>query len=348
MKHLQPMRKSIFMASVFFGIGFLGLCKAQHLPQSNSFDTLPKDNPEPYQSIDKDVDFRYHKISTESDCQLYVKEAGPRSETAIVFLHGGWGMEHTPLADYFVNHLDLEDHYRLIFYDQRGSMRSRCRDYDNVSVDKHVEDLERIRRTLNIDKLKIVGWSMGTYLAYKYLESYEKHVDGLIGIGPLPIHKYDSLSRKDNVDVKEKMLGRDAYQNVLAENGLKEKDRSEYTEKELYRYNKIALMGMNLYHVNRWRCFVGAYGQHRKARIAGGKTMSSQWNFRSVLENASFRPIFIVGDYDYVSDSYPEYFQSFEETEGLRLYYLRKAGHTAFIDRPETIKTIVEEAWISD
>jgi len=342
------MSRHIFI-TLFFGIGLLGLCKAQNSTQNNVIDTIPLDNPEPYRKINKEVDYRYHKIATGDDeCQLYVKEAGLSSGNAIIFLHGGWGMEHTPLAKYFVNHLDLTNNYRLIFYDQRGSMRSPCKGYDSISVSKHVKDLERIRKKLKIDDFKIVGWSMGSYLGYKYLEKYGNNVDGFVSIGAMPIYKHDSLKREDNVNVKKKMLSRSAYQKVLEETELDKKEKSQLNPKESYRYNKISLVGMNLFNVSRWQCFEGAYGVHRKARMAAGRSMSSEWNFRSILENVPYKPIFIVGDIDYVSDSYPKYFKSFEKTEGIKLYYLKKAGHTAFIDRPETIKNIIEKAWLSD
>ena len=74
-------------------------------------------------------------------CRLFVREAGdgPR----LVFLHGGWGGEHGDLLRGF---LPLAEAYRLVFYDQRGSLRSPC---DSLPTETdHVEATQRDRPTI--------------------------------------------------------------------------------------------------------------------------------------------------------------------------------------------------------
>jgi pimeloyl-ACP methyl ester carboxylesterase len=214
-------------------ISFFSFCNSKALAQKN-IDTLLLENPEPYHPERKDVGFNYHKMETKDrNCKLYVKETGSKKGSPIIFLHGGWGMEHTPFVPYFAYQLDLASKHRLIFYDQRGSLRSPCKNYDSISVTKHVKDLERIRKQLNIDEFRIIAWSMGSFLAYRYIDKYEKHVDGLLAIGPLPLFHHDSLCKSSGVDVKEKMWGRTAYQKVLKQTGLKGRKKSSYDPIEM-------------------------------------------------------------------------------------------------------------------
>jgi len=72
----------------------------------------------------------------------------------------------------------------LLFYDQRGSLRSPCPD-SLITVSKHIEDLETLRKELKINKLNLIAHSAGGYITMSYLEKYPKHVKGLILISPM-------------------------------------------------------------------------------------------------------------------------------------------------------------------
>lgn len=115
----------------------------------------------------------------DDDCTVYVKEIG--SGTPVIVLHGGWGAEHSYLLDAFHG---LDSQYRLIFYDQRGSLRSPCPD-SLISVQRHVSDLEGLRAELGLERALIVGHSMGTFLAMSYLQEHPDRVDGLVLLGAL-------------------------------------------------------------------------------------------------------------------------------------------------------------------
>src|SRR5690606_33585315 len=90
----------------------------------------------------------------------------------------------------------LESQYRLIFYDQRGSLRSPCPS-SLVSVEQHIADLEALRAELAIDAPVIIGHSMGTFLAMSYLERHPHRVGGLVLLGsyvPAPPRDEEELA----------------------------------------------------------------------------------------------------------------------------------------------------------
>jgi proline iminopeptidase len=109
--------------------------------------------------------------------------AGP-GDTVIV-LHGGWGAEHS----YLVRPLSaLGDRYRLVFYDQRGSLRSPAPD-STIRLLRLVDDLEHLRESLGLEQVTLVAHSMGGALAYAYLSRYPERVRGLVLIGAVhPAH----------------------------------------------------------------------------------------------------------------------------------------------------------------
>lgn len=103
--------------------------------------------------------------------------AGP-GDTLIV-LHGGWGAEHS----YLVSPLSrLGDRYRMVFYDQRGSLRTPAPD-STIRLPRLVDDLEHLRESLGLERVTLVAHSMGGALAYAYLSRYPERVRGLVLVG---------------------------------------------------------------------------------------------------------------------------------------------------------------------
>ena len=108
---------------------------------------------------------------------LYVEQVGCPEGLPIVFLHGGPGsgcqLHHRELFD--------ADRFRTILFDQRGAGRSRPYLRLEANTTHHlVEDLERIRAHLGIDRWLVVGGSWGSTLALAYAERFPEQVYGLV------------------------------------------------------------------------------------------------------------------------------------------------------------------------
>ncbi|GAG20537.1 unnamed protein product, partial [marine sediment metagenome] len=117
---------------------------------------------------------------------LWYKEKGVDKESPpIIVLHGGPGMS----CNYFKDSFNfLEDDYRVIYYDQRGSGFSQIKpDLDYYTLNSLVTELEAIRKEIvDEDKVIIIGHSFGGLLAMKYVLDYEEHVDKIILISSVP------------------------------------------------------------------------------------------------------------------------------------------------------------------
>ena len=76
----------------------------------------------------------------------------------------------------------LSGNYEIIIYDQRGTGRSFIKNPDstNITMRLMVEDIERLRKHLHIDKLVIMGHSFGGMLASYYAAFYPEHIKALI------------------------------------------------------------------------------------------------------------------------------------------------------------------------
>jgi proline iminopeptidase len=107
---------------------------------------------------------------------LHYEEYGKKNGIPIVYLHGGPGAGCAP---YFHRFFDPEV-FRVIVYDQRGAPKSEPPgDITNNSPAHLVEDNEKLRQHLGIDKWHLFGGSWGSTLALLYAEKYPEHTSSM-------------------------------------------------------------------------------------------------------------------------------------------------------------------------
>ncbi|HEY3293874.1 MAG TPA: prolyl aminopeptidase [bacterium] len=109
--------------------------------------------------------------------EIFYEEVGNPNGQPAVFLHGGPGVGIIPDYRRFFD----PQKYRVVLVDQRGSGRStpHAELRENTTWDL-VEDLEKVRRHLGIDRWVVLGGSWGSTLALCYAISHPAHVKGVI------------------------------------------------------------------------------------------------------------------------------------------------------------------------
>ncbi len=109
---------------------------------------------------------------------VYWETVGTSAGTAALYLHGGPGSGTSSSARRYFD----PDGYRAVLFDQRGCGRSRPLasdpDYDlSTNTTAHlVEDIERLRERLGIDRWVVVGESWGVTLALVYAQRHPERV----------------------------------------------------------------------------------------------------------------------------------------------------------------------------
>jgi len=113
------------------------------------------------------------------DCELYVEEEG--NGTPLVLINGGPGGTHHYFHPWFSR---AKEYARVIYYDQRGCGLSDYEPGENgYSVMQAADDLEALRKALNIHKWALLGYSYGGFLAQYYSTLYPENVSGLVLMG---------------------------------------------------------------------------------------------------------------------------------------------------------------------
>ena len=121
---------------------------------------------------------------------LYWEESGNPDGVPVVFLHGGPGAGATRQHRRFFD----PKFYRIIIFDQRGAGRSKPlgQIVDNTTP-LLVQDMERLREVLQIERWLLFGGSWGSTLALAYAETHPQRCTGLILRGIF-------LCRKSEID----------------------------------------------------------------------------------------------------------------------------------------------------
>ncbi len=121
--------------------------------------------------------YRHFTLQVDDIHEIYVEECGNPDGVPIVFLHGGPGAGCESYHRRFFN----PDQYRIILFDQRGCGRSTPHaELENNTTPLLIEDMEKIRQHLSIEKWAVFGGSWGSTLALAYAETHPSQVSGLI------------------------------------------------------------------------------------------------------------------------------------------------------------------------
>ncbi len=167
--------------------GGLAGCGSPYAPGTVSESFSPPDTPqsisngEGYITMSDGVDLYYHAVGR---------------STNVLVLHGGPGLPYPapwPVAE------SLDDDFRFVFFDQRGSGRS-DRPIDRLEgsgwrrnaaelnrtlgLARNLADIESFRRALGDRPIVVVGHSYGAFLATLYAAEFPDYVERLVLIAP--------------------------------------------------------------------------------------------------------------------------------------------------------------------
>lgn len=155
----------IFLSIISLFALFLGACQGAKNPANETTLWPPI---EPFQS-------GYLKVSDTH--KIYYELSGNSEGKPVFFLHGGPGGSSSPYMRRFCD----PDKFLMVLSDQRGAGKSKPYGEikENTTQDL-VEDIERLRKHLKLEKILLFGGSWGTTLGLAYAEAYPKNVSGMV------------------------------------------------------------------------------------------------------------------------------------------------------------------------
>ncbi|MGR8979998.1 MAG: prolyl aminopeptidase [Gammaproteobacteria bacterium] len=121
----------------------------------------------------------YHTffLATGSRHAVYVEESGSSDGIPVIFLHGGPCSGTKPDHRRFFN----PERYRIILFDQRGcGLSEPFGELEDNTTQDLIDDMERIRQKLKIERWLIFGGSWGAALGLLYAQQHPDRVLGMI------------------------------------------------------------------------------------------------------------------------------------------------------------------------
>lgn len=109
--------------------------------------------------------------------KIFYQLGGNPHGKPVMMLHGGPGSGCYPTLFRYFN----PEKFHIVLHDQRGSGKSQPFAELKENTTWHlVEDIEKLRKHLNLGKVILFGGSWGSTLALAYAETYPQHVNGII------------------------------------------------------------------------------------------------------------------------------------------------------------------------
>lgn len=265
--------------------------------------------------------------------QLYYKVLGEGEP--VVILHGGPGFDHM----YMLPMSELARDYKIVFYDQRATGNSTGNtDAGSITVDNFVEDLEGLRKKLNLGKMNVIGHSWGACLAMYYGIKYPHNMKSLILLAPSASADYynqyseniqKNASSQDNHTLKE-IEQSEAFKNKVVET--------------VQRYFRISIKPF--FHDQSLADRLNLTFSEKTARnqsIVSELLMRNLGNYdiHDELSAIKFPTLIIHGDSDPLPREAP--YKVHKHIPQSEFVILKNTGHFMFIESPDELFSIIRD-----
>jgi proline iminopeptidase len=235
----------------------------------------------------------------------------------------------------------LEGRFRFIFYDQRGSLRSPAPDA-TITFDRHIEDLELLRKELHLDTVTIVAHSMGAILASAYASKYPFRIKQLVLLAPAQLRNPFPDADKALLDQQNKsfdtFLNRREVTQELDRYALNRTDATPTSQEETAKF-RINLYKRMLYDITRWPLLTGGRAMYRGhvGELTSKTYPPSGWNYIDEFKRQAYPIGIIVGDHDFIDFGNGIIKKWTQGIPQIELTIVEKAGHLLWIDQPDAL-----------
>ncbi len=277
------------------------------------------------------------------DPQIYVREFGSGKDT-ILMLHGGWGAEHSGMIAMVDG---LENEYKFFIHEQRGSLRSPFPD-SLITYDNHIEDVERLRKELKLQKLRLVGHSMGAVLASAYAKKYPERIEKLVLLSPAYLKQpfpEEDLELLDTSGKNYQSFSQRPAVNAELERLDLIREEPALSSKEETIKNRVGFANMMLYDIERWDKLANGKALY-KAKVFGltQQTYPKEgWDFFEDFSRHSYPITIIIGDHDRFDMGNHITRKWSSEVPRIEFISMENAGHLLWIDQPNGIIELLGE-----
>ncbi len=269
--------------------------------------------------------------------KIWYKIVGNGKKIPILMLHGGPGYPSNSLQTL----TNLANERKVIFYDQLGCGRSdRPTDKSLWKIERFIEELHAVKKTLRLDRFILLGHSWGSMLATAYTLKYPSSVKSLILSGPfLSVSRWiaDAESLKKSLPEKIQAI-------------INEHEKNKTTDSKEYKKAALEFYKQHL-------CRIYPYPkslqeEHKNAGIDAYLTMwgPSEFYCNGNLKGYDLTPqlhsikipvLLLCGIYDEATPKTVKYYKSLFPNASMVVF--KKSSHMTYLEEPENYIETVEK-----
>lgn len=258
----------------------------------------------------------------DSDGFVYVREQGQGRPVLVV--HGGPGAEH----GYLVGALDfLAEERRVVWFDQRGSLRSRF-PIERVTLAGVVDDV--LALVAEVGPCDVVAHSFGAIVLGEALRADVTGIGRVVLVNPAPLSATLAALRQPATPRPE-------VEAELARLGL---DRGDLPAREATWAWRVRFAGQNIHRVDRWDQMAGGWAFYDQAASdAISRGLPSDFNLVPALLSHAPGAVIVAGAEDHNAVALHHLADA-----GLDVRPIPAAGHCPWIDEPDAFRALVRTA----
>jgi proline iminopeptidase len=244
-------------------------------------------------------------------------------------MHGGLGFDHTGLHPW----LDpLGEEMHLVYYDHRGNGRSGRPPLETVTFEQLCADADSLREHLGFEKVAVLGYSFGGFIALEYALRYPECLSHLILLDTAPTFDYG-----EEIDANARRKGATPEQ-------LEALEAPADNEAEFWRLWKlIEPLYFHTYDADLAERVLGKTILSVEATEVG-EAITEEWDVRPRLGEISAPTLILVGRDDFICPPSQAKIMH-ERIPNSELVVFEKSGHFAPVEEPEAFFAAVRE-WL--
>lgn len=255
-----------------------------------------------------------------------------RPGVPLLVLHGGPGVPH----DYMTPLEALADERPVVFYDQLGCGNSdRPTDTALWTIERHIDELARVRAALKLDRVHILGHSWGSMLAVDYMLA--RRPEGVLSLtlaGPaMSMERWVADQRVWLLELPRE-----------TQRVIRESEAAATFDTPGYQEAMGAFYGQHVCRMNPWPNFVQAalspekMGHDVYVYMCGPSEFTITGTLKDYervdrLGEITAPTLFICGRYDEATPAATEYYH--RSMPGSEFVVIEDASHLSHVEQPE-------------
>lgn len=274
--------------------------------------------------------------SVEIYCEITDEQNINDGRPFLFVLPGGPGFDH---MIYKNNTRFLEEIAHIVYIDPRGCGKSTsCLTLREYDIETYINDVESVRKHLNLDRIYMLGFSYGSMVALGYASRYCQHMSGLVIVAGAPSCKFLDLAK-----VNLEKIGNEEQKNFCAKHLWNGNFRNKSEIDEFFRIMtplySVKAQKQNLEdkvspYANA-NCSIEHINQAFKTNFWG-------FDFTNELKNITCSALIVYGESDWVND--PSFaFVIKNKISHSNIHILQYCGHSVVADQPEIYQKLVKD-----